>query len=79
MKKYYVKNLKKMQIIIKWQMTRDLKDKTLKIDQFTIIQYLFKSKNVNNYNSIYILMKESYFMEISKPSDYNKVDLKFYQ
>lgn len=63
-KKYNIKNLGEIKIIIKWQVIKDLNTKMLKIDQLIFIYNLFKSENMNDYNSINILIKSRYFIDM---------------
>lgn len=51
----------------------------LKIDQSVFIYNLFKSKNINDYNSINILMKTGYFIDMQKSKDYENTETKSYQ
>lgn len=74
-----MKNLEKVRTIISWQVTRDHKAETLKIDQSSFIRDLIKSKNMMDYNSINILMKKGCFIEMSKSGNYEEVDIKPYK
>lgn len=74
-----MKNLEKVRTIISWQVTRDHKAKTLKIDQSSFIRNLIKSKDMMDYNSINILMKKGCFIEMSKSGNYQEVDIKPYK
>lgn len=51
----------------------------LKIDQSAFIYNLFEYKNMTNYNSINILMKARFFIDIQKLGDYEKLEIKLYQ
>ena len=51
----------------------------LKIDQSAFIHEFFKSENMINCNSINILMKAGYFINMQKPRDYKKAEIKPYQ
>lgn len=77
-KEYKGKNLREIQMIIRWQITRDLEARTLKIDQSIFIQDLLKSENMTNCNFINIPIKISYFIKMSKYNDYEESKIKSY-
>lgn len=62
-KKYNMKDLEEIYIIIGWQVTKDLKAGTLKIDQSTFIRNLLKNKNMTDGNSVNIPMITGYFID----------------
>lgn len=74
-----MKDLGKVRTIIEWQVTRNHAAGTLKINQTFFIRNLIKSKNMTDYNSVNIPIKVGYFIEMSKPGDYEEVDIKSYQ
>lgn len=76
---YDMKDLGEVQTIIGWQVIRDLKAKTLKIDKSTFIQDLFKSKNMSDYNFVSIPMKAGCFIKMTEYKDYEKTEIKPYQ
>lgn len=78
-KKYNIKDLKEVQIIIRWQVTRDHIARMLKIDQSAFIQDLIKIENMTDCNSINIPIKASYYIEMSEADNYEEVDIKKYQ
>lgn len=62
--KYNIKNLYKIRIIIRWQITYNLKAKILKINSLIFIQDFFENKKFSNYNLGNMLMKTSSFINI---------------
>lgn len=74
-----MKDLEEVCTIIKWQVIRGCVTVTLKIVQSSSIQDFIKSENMKDCNLVNILIKIGYFIKISKPSNYKKVDIKPYQ
>lgn len=57
-----VKDLGEVCTIIGWQVIRDLKAETLKIDQSAFIQDLLENENITDDNSVNIPMKAGCFI-----------------
>lgn len=77
-KEYNMKDLGEVCTIIGWQVIRDLKAETLKIDQSAFIQDLLESENITDYNSVNIPMKAGCFIKMSEHNDYEEVEIKLY-
>lgn len=78
-KKYDMKDLGEMKIIIRWQITRDLSTRTIRVSQLAYIRDLLEEENLTNCNAPIILMKAGSFIKINEPDDYDKADLGDYQ
>lgn len=76
--KYNMKNLGKVKIIIKWQVTRDKAMHIIKIDQSVFIRNLVIKKRLIKYNFNIILIKAELFIKILESDNYNKIDLHIY-
>ena len=74
-----VKNLRKVKIIIRCQVTTDLDIKTLKINQSVFIYEFFESENMIDCNFVNISIKTKYIIDIQEPRNYKKVEIKPYQ
>lgn len=61
-----MKNLKEVKTIIRWQVTKNLNIKILKIYQSIFIYNLLKNENITNYNCINIPIKVRYFIDMQK-------------
>lgn len=77
--KYNIKDIRKVQTIIGWQISWNWDIGTLKIDQLTFIRNLFKKENLMNYNVIKIFIKAGNFIEMFNDNNYEKADFKTYQ
>lgn len=78
-REYDVKDLGDVQTIIGWQVTWDLKAKTLKIDQSAFIRDLFESENMSDCNFVSIPMKTGCFIKMSEHDDDEEAEIKPYQ
>lgn len=77
--KYNIKHFRKVSITIKWQITKELKSRILKIVQSVFIHNLFKNKNIIDYNIIVILIKMGCFIKMQKTNNYKEVEIKIYK
>lgn len=78
MKKYNVKDLEKVKIIIRWQVIRDFDIEMLKIDQSAFINNVFKSKNITDYYFVNNLIKAKYFIDMQVLGNYEEAEIKPY-
>lgn len=74
-KNYKMKNLGKVNIIIRWQITRDTAMCIIKIDQSAFISDLIIKKRLKKYNANIIPIKASFTIEMLDFGDYNKINL----
>lgn len=74
-KKYNIKNLGKVKIIIRWQINRNAAICIIKIDQSAFIKNLVIKKKIINYNANFILIKVGFMIEMKNPKDYKKTKL----
>lgn len=72
---YKIKHLGEVKTIIRWQITRNLSTKTIKVSQLVYIRDLLKEENLTNYNVLTILIKAGSFIKINKSDNYNKANL----
>lgn len=73
-----MKNLGKIKVIIKWESTKDLYVKILKIDQKIYIQDLLKTKNMSSYYLIILLIKTVSTIPMNQASNNIVIDLILY-
>lgn len=76
---YNVKNLEKVNTMIDWQVIRNTKASTLKINQFIFIRDLLKNKNLSDCNFVNISMKASNIIKMNNLDDYMETNIKVYQ
>lgn len=77
-KKYKVKNLDKVKIIIGWQIIRNLAMRTFKVSQSIYIRDLLKKENLTNCNFSITLIKAGSTIKMNKLDDYKEADLGVY-
>lgn len=70
--KYNLKNLGKVKIIIRWQVTRDMAASIMKINQSSFVRDLIIEEKLTDYNANIIPMKAKSVIKISDPKDYNE-------
>lgn len=76
--KYYIKNLGKVKTIIKQQLTRDIANHKIKINQSIFIRDLVIKKGFINCNVNIILMKAKLTIEMHESNNYNKINIYIY-
>lgn len=76
---YNIKDLGEVKTIIGWQVTRDMKAGTLKIDQSAFIRDSIEEEGLSGCNSTNIPMKAGSFIDMQEEDDYEETDLKAYQ
>lgn len=74
-KEYEMKNLGKINTIIRWQITRDTAMHMMKIDQLTFIRDLVIEEGLEECNANVIPIKAGLAIEMLDSKDYNKTDL----
>lgn len=72
MKKFNMKDLREVKIIIKWEITQDLTAGTLKTDQKRYIQDFLKIKKKTSCQPIVLLVKTSSIFFLDQAGDYHK-------
>lgn len=77
-KKFNIKDLKKVKTIIDSYVTKNLNIKILKINQLAFIHDFFKSNNIIDFNLVNISMKTKCFIDITKLENYKKSEIKLY-
>lgn len=77
--KYKMKNLGKVNMIIKWQITRDTAMRIMKINHSAFIKDLVIKKRLEECNANVIPMKAGSIIEMLNFKDYDKTDLHKYQ
>lgn len=78
-KKYSIKDLGKVKIIIDWQIPCNLSTQILKINQSFFICNLVIKKSLTNCNSNIIFMKAGSAIEMIKYNNYKNIKIKLYQ
>lgn len=78
MRKFNIKNLKKVNTIIKQEIAQDFAANILKIDQKKYIQDILKSKKMILYNSTIFPVKTSSTFFLNQISNYQQANLTTY-
>lgn len=78
-KKYKMKDLKEVRIIISWQITRVTVARTMKIDQSAFIRDLVIEEGLTECNANVIPMKAGSAIEMIEPDNYEETELRKYQ
>lgn len=78
-RKYNIKNLEEIKIIIGWQITRDTALSTMKIRQSAVIWDLVIEKKLTKCNPIVISMKARSIIKMTEPKNYEEMNLHIYQ
>lgn len=73
------KRLRKVKMIIGWEVIQNLKAAILKINQSAFIKKLFEQKNLADYNSINIFMITESIINMNNTNNYKKTYIKAYQ
>ena len=76
---YQIKDLRKVKKIIGWRITKDIKIKTLIIDQKQYIQDLLYEKGILLCNAAILPLKTGSYIEGEETTDNDQADLKTYQ
>ncbi len=77
-KEYEMKNLGKINTIIRWQITRDTAIHMMKIDQSTFIRDLVIEEGLEKCDTNVIPIKADLAIKMLDSKDYNKTDLHKY-
>lgn len=77
-KKYEMKDLGEIKIIIGWQITKDLATRMMKIDPSAFIRDLVIKEGFTDCNANVILMKAGSAIEMTNPEDYEETKLREY-
>lgn len=73
-----MKDLGKAKTIIGWQITKDTKTNTMKIDQSVFIRDHVIEKALIKCNANIIPIKAGLVIEITEPEDYKKIEVQKY-